>query len=122
MAASLVCAYSYREIATEFMHQMGPAPRDDPYGVRWVAVRHGLSTGGVDHIHIAATLARQDCTLPRIHNDFLRARMACQSIERQFGLTATAPADRTAAVRPTRAETEQARRGAGKEPPRVALR
>jgi hypothetical protein len=101
---------------------MGLAPRDDPYGVRWVAVRHGLSVGGIDHIHIAATLARQDGTLPRIHNDFLRARTACQSIEQQFGLTTTAPADRTAAVRPTRAEAEQARRRAGKEPRMVTLR
>jgi hypothetical protein len=112
----------WNAIATEFMHRMGLAPRDDPYGIRWVAVRHGLSVGGIDHIHIAATLARQDGTLPGIHNDFLRARTACQVIERQFGLTATAPADRTAAIRPTRAETEQARRLAEKEPPRVTLR
>jgi hypothetical protein len=49
-------------LATGFMHRMGLAPRDDPYGIRWVAVRHGLSKGGIDHIHIAATLARQDST------------------------------------------------------------
>src|SRR6202453_222680 len=109
-------------IATEFMHQMGLAPRDDPYGIRWVAVRHGLSKGGIDHIHIAATLARQDAMLPNVHNDFLRARKACMSIEEQSGLTVTAPADRTAAVRPTRAETEQAQRKARPEPPRITLR
>ncbi len=41
---------------------------------------------------------------------------------RRFGLRPTAPADRTAARRPSRAETEQAvRRGWG-EPPRVTLR
>jgi hypothetical protein len=112
----------WNTIATEFMHQMGLAPRDDPYGIRWVAVRHGLSSGGIDHIHIAATLARQDATLPNIHNDFLRARKACMSIEQQFGLTLIAPADRTAAVRPTRAETEQAHRKARPEPPRITLR
>jgi hypothetical protein len=112
----------WNAIATEFMHQMGLAPRDDPYGIRWVAVRHGLSSGGIDHIHIATTLARQDARTPNIHNDFLRARKACMAIERQFGLTVTAPADRTAAVRPTRAETEQTRRNTGPEPPRITLR
>ena len=121
-ADRLLTDAEWNAIATEFMHQMGLAPHGDPYGVRWVAVRHGRSTGGVDHIHVSATLARQDGTLPGIHNDFLRARTACQSVERQFGLTVTAPADRTAAVRPTRAETEQAQRLAEKEPPRVTLR
>ena len=42
--------------------------------------------------------------------------------ERRFGLRSTAPADRTAARRPTRAETEQAARRGWAEPPRVRLR
>jgi hypothetical protein len=112
----------WNAIAAEFMHQMGLAARDDPYGVRWVAIRHGLSRGGIDHVHIAATLARQDGGLPSVHNDFVRARRACRAIEQQFGLAVTAPADRTAAVRPTRAETEQAARRGQDEPPRVTLR
>jgi hypothetical protein len=121
-ADRLLTDVEWNAIATGFMDQMGLAPRDDPYGIGWVAVRHGLSAGGIDHIHIAATLARQDGTLPDIHNDFLRARKACQVIEQQYGLTATAPADRTAAVRPTRAETEQTQRHAQNEPPRITLR
>ncbi len=112
----------WNAIATEFMHQMGLGRRDDPAGVRWVAVRHGLSKGGIDHIHIAATLARQDGQLPSVHNDFFRARSACREIERQFGLTVTAPADHTAAVRATRTETERAARSGWAEPPRIALR
>jgi hypothetical protein len=121
-ADRLLTDAEWNAIATGFMDQMGLAPRDDPYGIGWVAVRHGLSAGGIDHIHIAATLARQDGTLPNIHNDFLRARTACQAIEQQYGLTATAAADRTAAVRPTRAETEQTQRRAQNEPPRITLR
>jgi hypothetical protein len=112
----------WNEIAAEFMDRMGLARRDDPTGVRWVAVRHGLSKGGIDHIHIAATLARQDGMLPSVHNDFLRARRACQAIERQSGLQVTAPADRTAAVQPTRAETERSERNGSTEPSRVRLR
>jgi hypothetical protein len=112
----------WNAIATEFMDRMGLACRDDPAGVRWVAVRHGLSAGGIDHVHIAVTLARQDGRLPSIHNDFLRARQACLAIEEQFGLRVTAPADRTAAVRPTRAESERTLRNGRAEPPRIALR
>ena len=112
----------WNQIADEFMHRMGLARRDDAAGVRWVAVRHGLSKGGIDHIHIAATLARQDGGLPSIHNDFLKARKACLAIEEQFGLRVTAPADRTAAPRPSRAEDEQAVRNGQSEPPRITLR
>jgi hypothetical protein len=39
-------------------------------------------------------------------NDFYKVRAACQSAELGLGLRETAPADRTAARRPTRAETE----------------
>jgi hypothetical protein len=99
------------------MHRTGLAPKGDEAGVRWVAVRHAD-----DHIHIVATLARQDGTQPRFWNDFYRVREACRSAEEQLGLRATPPADRTAARRPSRAETEQAARRGWDEPPRVTLR
>jgi hypothetical protein len=49
-------------------------------------------------------------------------REACLDAERRFGLRPTAPADRTAARRATRAETEQAARRGWDETPRAALR
>jgi MobA/VirD2-like, nuclease domain len=104
-------------VAEEILHRTGLAPRGDDEAVRWVAVRHAA-----DHIHIVATLARQDGTKPRIWNDFYRVREACRAIERRYGLRGTAPGDRTAARRPTRAETEHARRRGWQEPPRVTLR
>ncbi len=73
-------------------------------------------------MHIVATLARQDGARPRIWNNFCRVREACQDAETRFGLRATAPADRTAARRPSRAESEQAARHGWAEPPRVTLR
>jgi hypothetical protein len=82
-----------------------------------MAVRHAA-----DHIHIVATLARQDGTRPKIWNDFYRVREACREAERWFGLRRTAPADRTAARRTTRAETEQAARRGWGEPTRATLR
>jgi hypothetical protein len=95
----------------------GLAPTGDDLGVRWVAVRHAG-----DHIHIVATLARQDGTRPRTWNGFYRVREACQQAEEQLGLRATAPADRTAVRRATRAETEQSVRRGWAEPPRATLR
>jgi relaxase-like protein len=107
----------WAQVASAIMHRTGLAPQGDDLGVRWVAVRHAA-----DHVHIVATLARQDGTRPKVWNDFYRVREACQEAERWFGLRRTAPGDRTAARRATRAETEQtARRGWG-EPPRASLR
>ena len=107
----------WAQVAARVMHRTGLAPADDELGVRWVAVRHAA-----DHIHIVATLARQDGTRPRIWNDYYRVREACQDTERRFRLRSTAPADRTAARRATRAETEQAARRGWAEPARVRLR
>ena len=75
-----------------------------------------------DHVHIVATLARQDGTRPRIWNDFYRVREACRDAERRLGLAGTAPADCTAARRPSRAEAEQAIRRGQDEPSRTRLR
>jgi hypothetical protein len=107
----------WAQVAARVMHRTGLAPADDDLGVRWVAVRHAA-----DHIHIVATLARQDGIRPRIWNDFYRVREACHDAERRFGLRCTAPADRTAARNTTRAETEQAVRRGWPEPARVTLR
>ncbi|MDQ2875455.1 MAG: mobilization protein, partial [Actinomycetota bacterium] len=90
-------------VAQEVMDRTGLAPADDDGAVRWAAVRHAP-----DHIHIVVTLARQDGARPNVWNDFFKVRAACQSAERRLGLEPTAPADRTAARRPARAETEQA--------------
>ena len=107
----------WAQVAAGIMHRVGLAPEDDELGVRWVAVRHAP-----DHIHIVATLARQDGSKPSTWNDFYRVREACLEAERRFGLRRTAPADRTAARRATRAETEQAARRGWGEMPRAALR
>jgi hypothetical protein len=105
-------------LARDIMHRTGLAPHgQDDEAVRWVAVRHAP-----DHIHVVAMLARQDGTRPRHWNDFYRVREACQAAEERHGLRRTAPADRTAGRRPTRAEQEKARRNGRSEAPRITLR
>jgi len=109
-------------IASDLMDLMGLARKNYPAGVRWVAVRHGLSKGGVAHIHIAATLARQDGQLPSLHNDFLHARRACLEVEQRYGLTVTAPADRTASARPGGSARAFRAARSGRRAPRITLR
>jgi len=108
----------WAQIAGDIMHRTGLAPsgqEDD--AVRWVTVRHGD-----DHIHIVAMLARQDGGKPRMSNERYPVREACRAAEERFGLRRTAPGDRTAARRPTRAEQEKTQRRGWSEPPRVTLR
>ena len=108
----------WAQLACEIMHRTGLAPYgQEDEAVRWVAVRHAP-----DHIHLVAMLARQDGTRPRLWNDYYRIGEACRAAEHRFGLRATAPRDRTTAHRPTRAESEKARRSGRGEPPRVTLR
>jgi hypothetical protein len=108
----------WAQAAGEIMHRTGLAPygqEDD--AVRWVSIRHGD-----DHVHIVATLARQDGRRPRLSNDYYRVREACLAVEHRFGLRRTAPGDRTAASRPTRAEAEKTWRRGWLEAPRVTLK
>jgi hypothetical protein len=105
-------------IARDVMHRTGLCPRgDEDDAVRWIAIRHGP-----EHIHLVAMLARQDRTRPRIWNERYRVRDACLAAEERYGLRSTAPADRTAARRPTRAETGKAERQHQDEPSRLTLR
>ena len=119
----------WRDIAEEFMHRLGLAPRGDPGGVRWVAIRHAD-----DHVHVVATLARVDGRRASTHGDYRLSRQACAYIEAKYGLVATSPAVGTAATHPTQSERHKTDRagsngpahpGAGRgrrEPARAVLR
>jgi hypothetical protein len=105
-------------IAHEVMHRTGLSPYgQEDEAVRWVVVRHGD-----DHIHIVAMLARQDGGKPSLSWERYKVRAACLAAEQRYGLRSTAPADRTAAHWPTRAENEKAARRGLDEAPRVTLR
>jgi hypothetical protein len=96
----------WAQIAGDVMHRTGLAPYgQEDEAVRWVAVRHGD-----DHIHLVAMLTRQDGGRPRLSNERYRVREACRVAEERYGLRRTAPGDRTAARRASRAEQEKAQR------------
>ncbi len=105
-------------IAHEVMHRTGLSPYgQEDEAVRWIAVRHGE-----DHIHLVAMLARQDGGKPSLSWERYKVRAACLAAEQRYGLRSTAPADHTAARRPTRAENEKAARRGLEEAPRSTLR
>lgn len=107
----------WRDIAETYMDKLALAPRGDDLAVRWVAVRHAD-----DHVHVVATLARQDGRRVFPRNDFYRSGEASRAVEAMYGLSVTARADRTAAKRASYAETAKAGRRGQAEPVRDTLR
>ncbi|WP_330338462.1 relaxase/mobilization nuclease domain-containing protein [Streptomyces sp. NBC_00557] len=107
----------WADIAHRIVAATGIAPQGDPDGCRWVAVRHAD-----DHIHIAATKVRGDLRTARHWNDYLTADKELAAIEKEYGLKQVVRGDRTAAQRPTRAETEKARRTGKTKTSRERLR
>ncbi|WP_234031374.1 relaxase/mobilization nuclease domain-containing protein [Mycetocola zhujimingii] len=73
-------------IAQDFADRMGFTEASGKAPCRWVAVRHGLSTNGNDHVHIAVSLVREDGTKATTHNDFAKAQKVCRDLERDYGL------------------------------------
>ncbi|WP_155290373.1 relaxase/mobilization nuclease domain-containing protein [Rhodococcoides fascians] len=110
-------------IAADFMKEMDFDDPDSPRApARWVAIRHGKTKAGGDHIHIAASAVREDGTKVNTFNDFKRAHRACNTLEHRYGLEVltSREADKgTRGLKP--AELEKAKRDGLAEPVRVSL-
>ncbi|MFB7782223.1 relaxase/mobilization nuclease domain-containing protein [Streptomyces vinaceus] len=107
----------WAQVARRIIHATGIAEEGDSQACRWIAVRHAE-----DHVHLVATLVREDGRRPRRHQDGIRAQAECRRIEAEFGLQVLNPGDRTAAQRPTSAERSKAERTGRSEPSRETLR
>ncbi len=75
------------QIVGEFTAGMGFTVGSGRAPCRWVAVRHGLSKAGNDHVHLVVSLVRDDGTKAVVWNDYRRAGAAVTAIERRHGLT-----------------------------------
>ncbi|MFF4605859.1 relaxase/mobilization nuclease domain-containing protein [Streptomyces sp. NPDC001339] len=95
----------WADIARRIVAAAGIAPEGDEEACRWVAVRHAD-----DHIHIAATLVRQDGKRPRRDHDQRAVQREARKIEVDYGLRRLKPGDGTAAKRPTSKEHFKAKR------------
>lgn len=78
----------WERIAHSFVERMGFVDPDGRNSSRWVAVHHGASAKGNDHIHIAVQLVTEAGNKASVHNDFHRAQKTCRALEREYGLTA----------------------------------
>jgi hypothetical protein len=95
----------WAEIARQVMDATGLAPIGDARAVRWVAVRHSPN-----HIHLVATLVRQDGRTAWGWRDMINARQRCYQLEHRYGLRRVAPMDRTSHRYPNAAELNKAKR------------
>jgi hypothetical protein len=107
----------WAHIAVEVVEAVGLARRGDVEAVRWVAVRHND-----DHIHVVATLVRQDGRTAWPWRDYLKARRCCDELEQRFGLHGAGPMDGTSHHRPGAAELNKAQRLGHAVPARDELR
>lgn len=106
----------WADIARRIVAATGIDPNDGA-GCRWAAVRHAD-----DHIHIVATLVREDGRRPDHHRSGKRAQSEARLIEKDLGLCQIAPGDGTAAQRPTSAERHKAKRQGRERTAREELR
>ncbi|MGW7297399.1 relaxase/mobilization nuclease domain-containing protein [Streptomyces sp. NPDC054829] len=104
-------------IARRTVAATGIAPDGDEAACRWAAVRHAD-----DHIHIIATLVRDDGRRPRLHSEARRAQAECRRIEADYNLRRVPTGDGTAAKRPTSAERHKAEREGRAQSAREELR
>lgn len=99
-------------IARDFVNGMGFVDPDGAGSCRWVAIRHGMSEHGNDHVHIAVSLVREDGSKARVHNDYQRAQALANELEHKYGLQVLESREETVGaqrgVKP--AELERARR------------
>jgi hypothetical protein len=104
-------------IAAEVVARVGLARPGDLQAVRWVAVRHAD-----DHIHIAATLVRQDRRTVWPRRDYALTQAACRDIEQRLGLYRVCRPGQGSRSWPNAAETNKAVRNGRAVTPREQLR
>jgi hypothetical protein len=107
----------WADIARHVMAATGLAPDGDLSAVRWIAMRHGP-----DHIHIAATLVRQDRRTCWARNDWPLAQAACRELEDRYDLLRVGPRGQSNRPWPTNGETAKANRLGKTAPAREELR
>ena len=58
----------------------------DEHGAGGMALRHGASAGGNDHVHVVVQLVDETASRRSVHNDRPRAQETCRELEQRHGL------------------------------------
>lgn len=78
----------WEQVTREFANEMNLTDAGGKASVRWVAIHHGASKGGNDHVHIAASMVREDGTRwEGRYRDWSKAQTVCRDLEHKHGLT-----------------------------------
>ncbi|MFR3544030.1 MAG: relaxase/mobilization nuclease domain-containing protein, partial [Bifidobacterium longum] len=71
----------WEAVIRDYLTRMNIIDGDDDQGVTWLAVRHGLSANGNDHVHIMVQLAADDGWINPFH-DRINAQKSCRRMEK----------------------------------------
>lgn len=71
----------WEAVIRDYLTRMNIIDGDDDQGVTWLAVRHGLSANGNDHVHIMVQLAADDGWINPYH-DRINAQKSCRRMEK----------------------------------------
>ncbi|MBB5918943.1 hypothetical protein BJY24_007876, partial [Nocardia transvalensis] len=126
----------WAQLTQDFMDRMGfnGTPDGKRAQARWAAVRHGLSGEdgeGQEHIHIAASLVREDGSKVNTYDygpgkkrgDWNRAHEVCNELEHEYGLRVLLSREQGGGLSgDSRAEQERAKREGRPESERDRLR
>ncbi|MCG7635307.1 relaxase/mobilization nuclease domain-containing protein [Gordonia McavH-238-E] len=120
---------TWSAIAHDFMQGMG-FDGPDAADARWVAIRHGVTKNGGDHIHIAASRVRDDGSVVakwRPHptrggneGDYARAQRIARDLEAKYGMEVLSSYTKNMAARGRSHAQDAATRGADGAEPRIA--
>ncbi|HVX23323.1 MAG TPA: hypothetical protein VHB02_18425 [Acidimicrobiales bacterium] len=111
----------WAEVARASMAAMGFSEGEGRASCRWVAVAHGTSSAGNEHIHIAVSLVREDGRVASVWQERVTMSKVCAELEQTYGLTATHAGRGAGLPGVTRAEEERAGREGRAEPDRIGL-
>lgn len=111
----------WAEIAAEAVDRMGFDETPGRAPCRWVAIRHGISDKGNDHLHLAVNLVREDGTVAKLGRDYATVSKLCADMEARYGLYVVEGRKTGGMPGVKRAETERAERGGRPETERAEL-
>lgn len=104
---------TWAAIAHEFMDKMGFTEASGKAPCRWVAIHHGETKKGGDHIHIVANIVREDGTKWTQFRDYQLAQKIANELEHKHGLRVLESRERSryAQADSAQALNEAAKRG-----------
>lgn len=77
----------WQQVAHDFMAKMGFVDQASGQATMpWVAIHHGLSKNGNDHIHLVVSMVHDNGTVVNVRQDYSRAQQACRMMETELEL------------------------------------